>query len=49
MAIFPEELRRKIAALEEVSWAEEQRLRLEQKETQARSWGDHLTGWWIGT
>lgn len=31
-----EELRRKIAALEEVSWAEEQRLRLEQKETQER-------------
>lgn len=31
-----EELRRKIAALEEASWAEEQRLRLEQKETQER-------------
>jgi len=31
-----EELRRKIAALEEVSWAEEQRLRLEQKESQER-------------
>lgn len=31
-----EELRRKIASLEEASWAEEQRLRMEQKETEER-------------
>eukprot|EP00435_Cladocopium_sp_Y103_P020183 s965_g4.t3 len=38
-----EELRRKIAALEEASWAEEQRLRLEQKETQARRMAELTT------
>ena len=39
-----EELRRKIAMAEEQSWAEEQRLRMEQKEAEARTRQSEVVG-----